>query len=279
MSVSKKLWALLLIIASSLAAFLLNHPDPEESLVASSRMKPATLESEKTTLSVQVISLTQERKQLETQIEALQEKVTRLTPPNSERTTSESPAPQKKSPSVSSQTVEPQSPTDAETPFSKAVLALVTRAGELNRQFTGMPDKEIPELQYLDEGDWLHLAKAANLDSPEGVRKALADVRQQAKVRFAPMLTTALSAFYKANNAQPPISMEQLKPYFNVPVDDATLARYQIVTDPAGRQRLGSSTTIQETAAVDPEYDSHFEIGLTGWSATTLRDSYSEKIR
>lgn len=278
MSVSKKLWALLLILTTTFAAFVLNHVEPGES-ATSLREKTATLETENSNLTAQVAEMTRQQEQLVAKVGALQAKVIQLSPPPQERIINEPAPPPKKVLSRSNQSSENAPAPDADTPFSKAVLALATRAGDLNRHFMGMPDKEIPELQYLDEGDWLHLAKAANLDSPEGIRKALADVRQQAKVRFAPMVTDALAAFYKANNAQPPLSMEQLKPYFSVPVDDATLARYQIITDPTGKQKLGSPTTIQETAAIDPAYDSHFEIGVAGWSATTQRDSYSEKIR
>lgn len=286
MSIRQKIWSLLLVITATGLAVLLSHSDPPDS-VSAYRLKVESLETEKTALRTQVDELVQERRHLELKVTALEsQKPSVKQAPNAP---APAPAQQGTTPAQQGTAAKQNAPrsgvsqktasSEGETPFARAVSALASRAGDLNLQFQTMPDKEIPELQYLDEGDWLHLAKAANLDSPEGVRKALADVRQQAKARFAPLLTTALAGFYTANNAQPPISMEQLKPYFSVPVDDATLARYQIVTDPSGKQKLGSATFLSEGPPVDPAFDSHFEIGLTGWSSTSIGQNYTEKIR
>lgn len=277
MSAVKKFCFLLFAISAAAAVWVLNHSNPDDSL-SSLRGKMEKLQAENHTLSVRVETLSEERQKLDLQVNALQEKVTRFKhelpiPSNPEAT-----PPSPKNPAAK-EVAASKTDRETETPFANAVLSLASRAAELNRYFVGMPDKEIPEIQYLDEGDWLHLAKNANLDTPEGVRKALADARQQAKARFAPMLTSALASFFAANNAQPPISMDQLKPYFSTPVDAATLARYQITTDPSGKQNLGSATTIRETTPVDPQYDSHFQIGVSGWSASTVRDSYSEKFK
>ncbi|RFC45952.1 MAG: hypothetical protein DVB28_000248 [Verrucomicrobia bacterium] len=277
MSIPQKIWFPLLAITATVIAVLVSHSDPPESL-SSYHLKVESLETEKSTLLTRVEELVQERRNLELKLTALQAQ----NPAAQQALAAQIPAPQgatSKQYSSRTGTSEKTASSDGETPFAKAVSALASRAGDLNQQFQTMPDKEIPELQYLDEGDWLHLAKAANLDSPEGVRKALADVRQQAKARFAPLLTTALAGFYNDNNAQPPISMAQLKPYFSVPVDDATLARYNIVTDPSGKQKLGSSTYISEGPPVDTVLDSHFEIGLTGWSSNSINQSYTEKNR
>lgn len=277
MSTHQKIWSVLLAITTVVVAVMLNHSDPADP-VSADRLKAETLETEKTALLTKVDELSRERRQLDVKVTSLEKQVRISKGDLSEPETKAPGLAQKQSPTRSG-TEETGGSSDGETPFAKAVSALASRAGDLNRQFQAMPDKDIPELQYLDEGDWLHLAKAANLDSPAGVRKALADARQQAKVRFAPLLTNALAEFSKANNAQPPISMAQLKPYFSVPVDDATLNRYQIVTDPTGKQRLGSSTYISEVPPVDPEFDSHFEIGTNGWSSASVGQTYTEKIR
>ena len=277
MSTVKKICFLLLAISATAAVWTLNHSNPDDSLSAL-LLKIDKLQAENHTLSTRVETLSKERQKLDLQVNALQEKVTRSKHELPIPAKPDTAPPPPRNP-VAIAFAATKTTSEAETPFANAVLSLASRAAELNRYFVSMPDKEIPEIQYLDEGDWLHLAKNANLDTPEGVRKALADARQQAKARFAPMLTSALASFFAANNAQPPISMDQLKPYFSTPVDAATLARYQITTDPSGKQNLGSATTIRETTPVDPQYDSHFQIGVSGWSASTVRDSYSEKFK
>jgi hypothetical protein len=278
MSISKKLWLLIFSITACAAVWVLNRADPTES-VAALHSEIEILREQNKELSTRIETLSQERQNPGSQAGAFEAKMPRLAQaPHSTHSQSEHGSTPQQNPRTK-ETGEGKTTTENETPFATAVLSLASRAADLNRFFVGMPEKEIPELQYLDEGDWLHLAKNAHLDSPEGVRKALADARQQAKVRFAPMLTSALAGFFNANNAQPPTSMDQLKPYFSVPVDDATLARYQITTDNTGKQKLGSATVISEAAAVDPQYDSHFEIGLAGWSAATVRDTYSERFK
>lgn len=277
MSAVKKICFFLFAISATAAVWMLNHSNPDDSL-PSLRVKIEKLQTENHTLSARVETLSEERQKLDLQVNALREKVSGLNHSLPVPAKPETAPPPSKNP-ASKELAATKLPSEAETPFANAVLSLASRAAELNRYFVGMPDKEIPEIQYLDEGDWLHLAKNANLDTPEGVRKALADARQQAKARFAPMLTSALASFFAANNAQPPVSLSQLKPYFSSPIDDATLARYQITTDPSGKHNLGSATTIRETTPVDPLYDSQFQIGISGWSASTARDSYSEKFK
>lgn len=278
MTTLKKICALGVAIATAVGAWQVIRSDSAD-FGPMARPALEKLESEKTTLTLQLEDLTRQRHQLDSKVSELQAEVSRLKQELVQQHHQDAPVASPNASRAGKQAEETVDPADSTNPFSKAVLALAGRAAELNQHFQGNPEKEIPELQYLDEGDWLHLAKDAHLDSPDGVRKALASVRQQAKTRFAPRLVDALNNFYKNNNAQPPVSMSQLKPYFSVPVDDNTLARYQILTDPTGKQDLGSSTTIRETAAVDPDYDSSFKIGRSGWSATTFSDSYSEKFK
>jgi len=56
-----------------------------------------------------------------------------------------------------------------------------------------MPDKNIPELQFLPEHEWNETAGRVTPDAVDGVRKALAELRRTAKKRFAPMMGQALS--------------------------------------------------------------------------------------
>ena len=59
-----------------------------------------------------------------------------------------------------------------------------------------------------------------------------------------------------------PSELAQLKPYFNVPVDDAALQRYELLHLGRLHDNL-SDTLVKEIAPpVDAEYDTHHEIGL-----------------
>lgn len=140
-------------------------------------------------------------------------------------------------------------------PFTQSVLAMTQRAGELNGYLQRMPEKRIPELQLLTENDWLSVAKDVSLQSEPEVRQALAELRNTAKHKFATHALKAVDKFATANNGQLPTEVSQLKPYFDVPVDDAMLQRYEV--------QLGSeandpeSWVIAEKVRVDPEVDRH----------------------
>ena len=91
-----------------------------------------------------------------------------------------------------------------------------------------MPDKNIPELQYLDPSIWARTAQSANLDTDDGVREAFSELRDTAKQIFAPQIGQALRAYVTANNGQLPTDPSQLQPYMGS-VDPAILARYQML--------------------------------------------------
>ncbi len=59
-----------------------------------------------------------------------------------------------------------------------------------------------------------------------------------------------------------PAELAQLKPYFNVPVDDTILQRYELLHPGRLHDNL-SDTLVKEIAPpLDAEYDTHHEIGL-----------------
>jgi len=61
-----------------------------------------------------------------------------------------------------------------------------------------------------------------------------------------------------------PTDVSQLKPYFEFPVDDATLARYQMIRTGTVGDLQPDEMIVAEKAAVDDEYDELFQIGLLG---------------
>ena len=143
---------------------------------------------------------------------------------------------------------------------------LVARASQIKQRLEQMPDKKIPELEYLEQKDWLDAAnRVKQLGTDEDIRKALDTLRGSAKRNFGSKLQTALRQFTDASGGVLPTDMSQLQPYFNPPVDAAMLARYQLtqtgrLSDFGKDQRL-----IAEVAPpVDDEYDTRFEFGLNG---------------
>jgi hypothetical protein len=153
---------------------------------------------------------------------------------------------------------------NASDPMESAAKDLVSKINLLKQRLEQMPDKNIPELQYLDKEAWARVAQTAKFDTDADVREALASLRNLAKQSFAPQLGQALQAFAQANNGQLPADASQLKPYFKSPVDDATLARYQMIGTGNVRDLQPLQMVIAEKAVVDDHYDSLFQIGLDG---------------
>lgn len=154
-----------------------------------------------------------------------------------------------------------------EDPFTQSILALTMRAGELNQHLQRMPDKKIPELQFLTESDWLTVAKDASFQSDAEIRQALSKLRGLAKNNFGIYTAHALDKFIAAQNGQLPTEVSQLKPYFEVPVDDDTLQRYRLLHTGAANS-LQDPWVLSEKAPVDRDYDSHLYVGPHGASGS-----------
>jgi cell division protein FtsL len=152
-------------------------------------------------------------------------------------------------------------------PTESAAKDLVGRMHLLKQRLDQMPDKNIPELQYLDTEAWARIAQTATLDTDAGVREALSVLRNLAKEKFAPQIGKALQAYAQANGGQLPTDASQLKPYFEVPVDDAALARYQMTVTGNVRDLQPGQLIVAERAAVDDEYDYLFQVGLNSQSS------------
>jgi RNA polymerase sigma factor (sigma-70 family) len=155
----------------------------------------------------------------------------------------------------------------SDDPFTRSVLALTQRAGELNGHLQRMPDKKIPELQYLTEYDWLTVANEASFQSETDVRRALSRLRGLSKERFGTYASKALDRFIAANNGQLPTDPSELKPYFDVPVADETLQRYRVLHT-GDAKSLSEPYVLSEKGPVDRDYDSHVYIGQRGqWAS------------
>lgn len=145
--------------------------------------------------------------------------------------------------------------------------AWLARVKQLKRLFEERPDQCIPEMQWLTDEDWLRVAKRASFADDHGTRKALGDLRNQAKEKFFKRAMLALRAFAKNANGEPPSSIMAFASSFETPVDAAILERYEIVKgDTYGGTKPGE-LTLREKRAVDEDYDSR-------WNATSNGQNY-----
>ncbi|MCI0533983.1 MAG: sigma-70 family RNA polymerase sigma factor [Verrucomicrobiales bacterium] len=138
----------------------------------------------------------------------------------------------------------------------------MARITSLKRKLDEMPDKRIPEMQFLTEKEWAIAAWDADLTSADGARRALGPLREKAIGHFLfKGIEPAVKKYLAANGGVLPPDLLQLKPYFDVPVTDEMLQRYQLLQtgkpDP-------NAELIKLSTHVDQEYDSQMTMSLNG---------------
>lgn len=137
------------------------------------------------------------------------------------------------------------------------------RVALLKQKFEAMPDKKIAEFQFLTDKDWLKVAWDADLDSDDGVRLAMRDVRDKATDEFLNLMRTALKSYIASHDGMLPPDLFTLKSYFQAPVTDEMLQHYQLVQTGA-LSNDWSQTLVKKTLIVDPDYDSNQEMSMSG---------------
>ena len=85
-----------------------------------------------------------------------------------------------------------------------ASQALVANANLAKQRLDQMPDKKIPELQFLSDYDWLIVVKDYKFENDEDYRKAFNGLRCTAKNEFGNLLRKALQGYATANDGQLP---------------------------------------------------------------------------
>jgi RNA polymerase sigma factor (sigma-70 family) len=116
---------------------------------------------------------------------------------------------------------------EANDATAAAAQAWLSRVRLLKQRFEQWPGKRTPELQLLNEQDWLNEAAKQELDSDATCRKAMSQLRWTAKNRFASVVKEALEQFAKSSSEQLPSDPAQLKPYLQPPLD-SILDGYEI---------------------------------------------------
>lgn len=153
----------------------------------------------------------------------------------------------------------------------------MSRLQQLKQRLELTPTARIPEFKFLTEEDWLSAAKR-ELNTEDDYRRAFAKLRSTAEGKFAPLLRKALSNYRKSNNKDFPSDLSQLQAYFDSPVDETILQRWEIA--PASRIRslqFGGDVIITQREPVDELYDTQYGIGPDGGYGST--DFLNERTR
>ncbi|HWW01395.1 MAG TPA: sigma-70 family RNA polymerase sigma factor [Candidatus Acidoferrum sp.] len=147
------------------------------------------------------------------------------------------------------------------------------RVERLKQRLQQTPESNIPELQLLTETDWLDAAKD-KLDSDSDFRRALSALRNAGESKLVPRLRGALKAYQEANNGQMPSEIGQLSQYFDPPIDEALLQRWEVAPAKTIKSLgLGSDVIITQKSAVDDVFDTRFGIGPHGSGTTDFLSS------
>ncbi|HVU08131.1 MAG TPA: sigma-70 family RNA polymerase sigma factor [Verrucomicrobiae bacterium] len=151
-------------------------------------------------------------------------------------------------------------------PTESAAKVLVATVNQLKQRLEQMPWQKIPELQFLTTQDWLREASlVGDLNTDDDFDRALAELRSSAKQRFAYSMGAALDDYIAANNGQLPNDISDLKSYFNPPVDDAMLQRYQLLQTGNLNDLSTSDSLIKEKSPVNDQHDTLITIGAFGY--------------
>ena len=144
------------------------------------------------------------------------------------------------------------------------------RVARLRRWLEEMPEEKIPELKFLSEDDWIR-----EVDDPlvtdDDYRSSMSRLRFDGDREFARRAFPALQQYAQVNNGQFPTDLSQLKPYFESPIDDAILQRYEIVPTKSlvsSLAQLGGDWLITEKAPVNKRLDLRTAIGTNHWRET-----------
>jgi RNA polymerase sigma factor (sigma-70 family) len=146
---------------------------------------------------------------------------------------------------------------------NEAQQAPSTRASLLKQKLETMPDKKIPELQFVTEKDWIDASWDADLNTEDGVREALSKLREAALNRFLnEMMKNAIKKYLAAHDGILPADLTQLKPYFQEPVTDEMLQRYKLLQ--SGKPNDSEELVRLAAPPADDEYDSNHSISING---------------
>ena len=150
------------------------------------------------------------------------------------------------------------------------------RVNRLKQWLEENPSEKIPELQFVDDVNWMNTIYPDPLETAEECRVSMSAVRSTGQHIFAEfMLRSALQQYAKDNSGQFPTDLSQLKPYFDSPIYDGILERYTILpaSSLVSELRPGGDWVITQKAPVNEEQDWRTATSLTGTKQATTRDT------
>ena len=153
--------------------------------------------------------------------------------------------------------------------LDEAFKTWAVRATRLRQRLDEAPNQQIPEMRFLTEKNWFDAVKnLKQLETESDYNEAFSSARNLAKGEFGRMLQQALRSYTDANNGQLPQDLAQLKPFFNKPVDDAVLQRYQLLQTGALNSLSHDQYLVADVAPlIDEDRDAVYRFSLTGTSS------------
>jgi RNA polymerase sigma factor (sigma-70 family) len=161
----------------------------------------------------------------------------------------------------------------ADDPTQAAVKEWVNRVSQLKQRLQAHPETGIPELEFLDEEDWLAAVKNQKLDSEKGYRRAMSTLRDAAEAKAGSFIHEALQKYLEANGKKFPTELTELQSFFDTPISAAVLERWQIAPAKTVPNIGVGDPIITQRWAVDDVLDSRQVIGSSGRGSTDFLNS------
>jgi len=222
-----------------------------------------TLQQQQAPLAERIRQLQQERDDATNQVAALRQQITQLKQNTAELLKLRADVTQLRN--------------EANDPTEKTAKTVSTKVNLLKQRLEQMPDRKIPELQFVTEKDWADAVWDANLDTDDGVREALSKLRETAENIFLnEMMKAAFKKYLAAHDDILPADLSQLKPYFELPVTDAMLQRYELLQS---GEVDNSADLVKLAVYADADYDSNHGMSINGaWGGRFNRVSGAVEI-
>jgi hypothetical protein len=144
------------------------------------------------------------------------------------------------------------------------------------------PSENSPELKLLTAQEWLKFMDD-KLNTDGDYLRNIAHVRAAIELtKITPALYSALKEYVKVNNGQFPTDLSQMKLYFDSPIDDAILQRWEIIPVTSVNPLIvksgvdmGGAWVITQKAPVNAEWDARVLIGTTNYLASLEPNRWS----
>ena len=153
----------------------------------------------------------------------------------------------------------------------------LNRVAQLKERLRQNPNANIPELDLLAPEDWLAAVKGQKLSSDNEYRRALSTLRNAGENKFASLAQPVLRKFLEANGQKFPSDLTQLREFFDPPVDDAILQRWQIVPAKNVPNLRVGDWIITEKTVVDDVLDGRIVIGADGFASSDFLSSATQE--